>query len=71
MSFNWNAYVWWYIRRYYSYLGDGEKGTTRGQILKRGFAMSQFSKFIRPGYIRVNAQSENKSIDFKNYCLYR
>jgi len=65
MSNNWNAYIWWYIRRYYSFLGDGEKGTSRGQILKRGYAMSQFSKFIRPGYVRVNAQAENTSVGLK------
>ncbi len=61
MSSNWNAYIWWYIRRYYSFLGDGEKGTTRGQILKRGYAISQYSKFIRPGYMRVNTLAEGAS----------
>ncbi len=55
MSYNWNAYIWWYIRRYYSFLGDGTNGTQRGEILKRGYAMSQYSKFIRPGYERINA----------------
>ncbi|PTN09471.1 glycoside hydrolase [Mangrovibacterium marinum] len=59
LSYNWNAYIWWYIRRYYSFLGDGERGTTRGQILKRGYAMSQFSKFIRPGYVRIKAELDN------------
>ncbi|MCW0483283.1 glycoside hydrolase [Gaoshiqia sediminis] len=61
MSYNWNAYIWWYIRRYYSFLGDGERGTSRGQILKRGYAMSQFSKFIRPGYVRIKTQIENST----------
>ncbi len=61
MSYNWNAYIWWYIRRYYSFLGDGERGTNRGQILKRGYAMSQFSKFVRPGYVRIKTQIENTS----------
>ncbi|MDX8339594.1 glycoside hydrolase [Draconibacterium sp. IB214405] len=61
MTYNWNAYIWWYIRRYYSFLGDGEKGNTRGEILKRGHAFSQFSKFIRPGYQRIDAQLENAS----------
>ncbi len=65
MTYNWNAYIWWYIRRYYSFLGDGEKGTTRGQILKRGYAMSQFSKFIRPGYVRVRVLEENSSTGLK------
>ena len=53
MESNWNAYTWWYLKRYYSFIGEGQQGTTNGQILKRGFAYSHFSKFIRPGYIRV------------------
>ena len=61
MSYNWNAYIWWYIRRYYSFLGDGEKGTSREQILKRGYAMSQFSKFIRPGYQRIGTAMSSDS----------
>lgn len=65
MSYNWNAYVWWYIRRYYSFLGDGEKGTSRGQILKRGYAFSQFSKYVRPGYVRVKVQEESASKGLK------
>jgi glucuronoarabinoxylan endo-1,4-beta-xylanase len=54
---NWNAYIWWYIRRYYSFIGDGEQGTTLGEIQKRGYAISQFAKFVRPGYVRVDIQS--------------
>jgi O-glycosyl hydrolase len=57
MSHSWNAYIWWYIRRYYSFLGDGDQGTATGTVLKRGYAMSQFSKFVRPGYVRVDAQA--------------
>lgn len=44
-----NAYVWWYIRR--SYCPMKEDGT----ISKRGYSMVHFSKFIRPGFIRVDA----------------
>jgi glucuronoarabinoxylan endo-1,4-beta-xylanase len=55
---NWNAYVWWYLKRYYSFLGDGTEGTTSGEILKRGYAFSHFSKFVRPGYVRVDASLE-------------
>ena len=43
------AYVWWYIRRYYSPLFDN------GTISKRGWMMAHFSKFVRPGYVRVDA----------------
>ena len=61
MEYNWNAYIWWYIRRFYSFLGDGEQGTSRGEILKRGYALSHYSKFVRPGYQRVEVQAENTS----------
>jgi len=43
------AYVWWYIRRSYGPMRED------GQISKRGAVMAQFSKFVRPGYVRVNA----------------
>ena len=57
MSYNWNAYLWWYIKRYYSFMGDGIQGTTSGTLLKRGYAMSHFAKFVRPGYERINIQA--------------
>lgn len=64
MSLNWNAYIWWYIQRYYSFIGDGDQGTSDGEILKRGIAFSHFSKFVRPGYVRIDAQSD-KSTEVK------
>lgn len=45
------AYVWWYIRRSYGPMRED------GQISKRGAIMAHFSKFIRPGYVRINAAS--------------
>lgn len=57
MTYNWNAYIWWYLQRYYSFIGDGEQGTFNGEILKRGYAFSHFSKWIRPGYVRIDAQT--------------
>ena len=56
MSNNWNAYIWWYLKRYYSFLGDGTQGTNQGEILKRGYAFSHFSKFVRPGYHRIDVK---------------
>jgi O-glycosyl hydrolase len=49
MKANYNGYVWWYLRRFYGPIDDG------GNITKRGYIMSQFSKFIRPGTTRVGA----------------
>jgi O-glycosyl hydrolase len=55
MEANWSAYIWWYGKRYYSLIGDGESayGTVAGAPLKRGYAFSQFSRYVRPGYQRV------------------
>lgn len=61
---NWSAYIWWYIRRFYSFLGEGEQGTTRGQTLRRGDAFAQYAKYVRPGYHRIAATlSEQRPID--------
>ncbi len=55
MSSGWNAYVWWYIVRYYGPISDGETaGDIKGTVTKRGYIMSQYSRFIRPGDYRVN-----------------
>lgn len=43
------AYIWWYIRRQYGPMKED------GNISKRGYAMAHYSKFIRPGYVRVDA----------------
>lgn len=43
------SYVWWYIRRQYGPMKED------GTISKRGYNMAHFSKFIRPGYVRVDA----------------
>lgn len=68
---NWNAYIWWYARRFYSFLGDGEYGTTRGAVLKRGYAMSQYGKFIRPGYMRIALQMENTTATKLKITAYK
>lgn len=55
------AYVWWPLRRYYALIHDGEGGhgnstvAAAGTATKRGYVMAQFSKFIRNGYLRVDA----------------
>ncbi|MBK9576175.1 MAG: hypothetical protein IPO40_03785 [Fibrobacteres bacterium] len=46
---NFSAYVWWFIRRKYSPMKED------GNISKRGYCMAQYSKFIRPGFVRVDA----------------
>ncbi|WP_327537527.1 glycoside hydrolase family 30 beta sandwich domain-containing protein [Nonomuraea solani] len=43
------AYVWWYIRRGYGPMRED------GQISKRGANMAHFARFVRPGYVRIQA----------------
>ncbi|MED7930628.1 RICIN domain-containing protein [Nonomuraea sp. LP-02] len=43
------AYVWWYIRRSYGPMRED------GQLSKRGANMAQFARFVRPGYVRIAA----------------
>ncbi|MEO3753737.1 glucuronoxylanase [Streptomyces sp. B6B3] len=49
------AYVWWYIRRGYGPMRED------GQISKRGANMAHFSKFVRPGHVRVDATANPAS----------
>ncbi len=44
-----SAYVWWYIVRFYGPIDES------GNVTKRGYIMSQFSRFIRPDYYKVSA----------------
>jgi len=50
-----NLYTWWYIVRSYGPI------STNGQVSKRGWCMAQFSKFIRPGFYRVDATASPMS----------
>jgi glucuronoarabinoxylan endo-1,4-beta-xylanase len=49
MNAGMNAYVWWYIVRFYGPILED------GSVSKRGYVMSQYARFIRPGYTRVDA----------------
>jgi len=53
MVANFNAYLWWYIRRFYGPIDES------GNISKRGYVMSQYAKFVRPGFTRVNATTSS------------
>lgn len=63
MEAGWSAYIWWYGRRFYSFIGDGESqfGTTRGEPLKRGYAFSQYAKYVRPGDERVAVSTSSRA----------
>jgi O-glycosyl hydrolase len=51
-----SVYTWWYIRRQYSPMKED------GTISKRGYCMAQYTKFIRPGYNRIDA-TKNPTTD--------
>jgi len=40
-----SAYVFWYIKRFYGFLGDESQGTTWSAVLPRGMVISHFSKY--------------------------
>lgn len=53
---NMNAYVWWWMIS-----NDCGFYNKAGVIQKRPYVLGQFSKFIRPGYYRVDAVSNPQS----------
>jgi glucuronoarabinoxylan endo-1,4-beta-xylanase len=55
MQANFNAYLWWYIRRFYGPLSE------QGTITKRGYVMAQYAKFVRPGFKRIAAATNTLS----------
>ncbi|WBB90186.1 cellulose binding domain-containing protein [Verrucosispora sp. WMMC514] len=63
MEANWSAYIWWYGRRFYSFIGDGDAqyGTTKGAVLRRGQAFSQYAKYVRPGDRRVGVSKSSRT----------
>jgi O-glycosyl hydrolase len=62
MRANFNVYLWWYLKRFYSMVGDGEYGSVEGQVLHRGYVMSHYAKYAT-GKQRVEAQVDgNRSV---------
>jgi glucuronoarabinoxylan endo-1,4-beta-xylanase len=61
MEANMNAYIWWYMVRFYSVLHDGtdpiddrfNDTASKGSVTKLGYVTANYSKFVRPGYQRV------------------
>ena len=48
MNVGMSAYVWWYIVRFYGPINENSNSPT-----KRGYVMSQFSRFVRPNDVCV------------------
>ncbi len=53
-----SAYLWWYIRRFYGPIDED------GNVTKRGYVMSQYARFICPGFYRVEATSNPQELVF-------
>jgi O-glycosyl hydrolase len=57
----------WYVKRFYSFIGDGTFGATNGAILPRGHAMAHFAKYLTDtvrletsgtGFVNVNTDAQ-------------
>jgi len=42
---NENAFVWWVVKRFYSFIGDGEANSPGGEILPRGWGLAHYARF--------------------------
>jgi O-glycosyl hydrolase len=60
MNADFNAYIWWYLKRFYSMIGDGQYDTDDGQVLNRGYVMSHYAKYAT-GKFRVGTQISGNS----------
>jgi glucuronoarabinoxylan endo-1,4-beta-xylanase len=56
MNASMSAYVWWYVVRYYGPILEDSS------VSKRGYVMSQYARFVRPGYSRVSATANPQSL---------
>ncbi len=57
-----SAYVWWYIVRYYGPISDGTNDSgKKGEVTKKGYVMSQFARFIRPAYYRIECPRQSQA----------
>ena len=55
MVANMSAYVWWYIVRFYGPIDDGTfNSNNTGKVTHKGYVMSQYAKFVRPGFYRIS-----------------
>ncbi|MCF0215274.1 MAG: carbohydrate-binding protein [Fibrobacteraceae bacterium] len=62
---NFNQYTWWYIRRCYGLIMEKDFSNKLsipqneiGKISKRGYLLSQYARFVRPGFVRIGATAK-------------
>jgi len=59
-----SAFIWWALKRFYSFIGDGAYGTVEGTILPRGYAMSHYAKYAKETWrIGLAAQTGSTTAD--------
>jgi glucuronoarabinoxylan endo-1,4-beta-xylanase len=49
-----NDWIHYAAKRYYGFIGDGQNGTTNGNVTKRGYIIAHFAKFVT-GMTRIDA----------------
>jgi glucuronoarabinoxylan endo-1,4-beta-xylanase len=52
---NFNAYIWWYGKRFYGLIGQD------GIVTKRGYIVSHFARFIKQGAIRLGVSANTRT----------
>jgi O-glycosyl hydrolase len=45
-----SAFIWWSLKRFYSFVGDGRFATLDGDVLPRGHGLSHYAKFASEMY---------------------
>ena len=63
---NVNAWIHYAAKRFYALMGDGQRGTTSGQITKRGYIMGNFSKYLA-GSTRIGSSFSNNNLSGSAY----
>lgn len=58
MEADFNAYIWWYLKRFYGVMGDGEYNTANGEITPRGYILSHYAKYAA-GKTRIGVRVNN------------
>ena len=60
MAANFNAYVWWYLKRFYSMIADGDSKNlvADGEVTKRGYIMGHYAKYAT-GKTRIQSVVQN------------
>jgi O-glycosyl hydrolase len=65
-----SAFIWWALKRFYSFIGEGRFGTVEGAILPRGYAISHYAKYASEMYrVQVATLPGSTAADGKTELL--